>query len=46
MRKVVIQTTEPVSTKEATKRLVKIIDTTYAKAELKEVTYNTTHIKS
>ena len=32
MRKVVIQTAEPASTKEATERLVKILDSTYVKA--------------
>ena len=46
MREIVIQTTEPVSTIEANEVLVKILDSTYSKADLKQVSDNTTHIKS
>ena len=34
MREVVIQTAEPASTREYNERLLKIIDSTYAKSEL------------
>ena len=40
MRKVVMQTSEPASTWEATKRMMKILDSTYAKADLKGVVDN------
>ena len=40
MRKVVMQTAEIASTREATERMVKIIDITYANADLKQVDYN------
>ena len=36
----------PVSTREATERLVKILDSTYTKAELKQVAANETQLKS
>ena len=40
MREVVIQTEEKVSTRETTERLVKILDSTYEKADLKQVSDN------
>ena len=42
MCKVVIQITETVSTRKATKRLVKIFDSTYAKSDLEQVAANVT----
>ena len=36
MQEVVMNTEEPYSTREATKRFVKILDSTYAKADLDE----------
>ena len=42
MRKLVMQTAEPASKIEATKRLVKIIDITYVNADLKQVANNAT----
>ena len=44
--KVVILTAEPASAREATERLLKILNSTYAKAYLKQVSYNTTHINT
>ena len=46
MRKLVMQTSEPVSTREATEMLVKILNSTYAKAELQQVAANTIHMIS
>ena len=46
MRKVVMQTAEPSSTREGTERLIKILDNTYAKLDLKQVAYNTTQINA
>ena len=43
---VVIHTTEPVSTKEATEILVKILGSTYAKADLKQVANNATQLNA
>ena len=37
MREVVMQTSEPASTQEDTKRMVSILDSTYAKSDLKQV---------
>ena len=42
MREVVMQTAEPASTIEATERMVKILTSTYAKAELKQIANNAT----
>ena len=44
MCEVVIQTSEPVSTREATDILVKILYSTYSKEDLKQVTDNATHM--
>ena len=44
MRKVLIQTAEPVSSREATERLVKILDITYAKSYLKQISDNSNHM--
>ena len=44
MYEVVMQTAETDFTREATDILVKILNSTYAKAELKQVDNNTTHI--
>ena len=46
MREVAMQTTEPVSTREANERLVKTLNDTYAKADLKQVTYNATQMNA
>ena len=46
MRELVMQTAEPVSTREATKRLVKILDITYSEASLEHVAANTTHMNA
>ena len=44
MCKVVINIAEPDSAREATEILVKILDITYAKADLKQVAYNEIHM--
>ena len=44
MWEVVMQTAEPDTTIEATERLVKILDSTYVKANLKQVADNATHM--
>ena len=41
-----MQTAEPDSTREATERMLKIFDSTYAYAELNQVADNTNHMKS
>ena len=46
MHKVVIQTAETVSTMEATDRLVKILNSTYANADLEQVAANSAKLKS
>ena len=43
---VVIQTSEPDSTREATEILLKIFKSTYAKADLKQVANNATQMKA
>ena len=40
MREVVMQTTEPASTQESTEKMVKILERTYEKADLKQVVNN------
>ena len=44
MGEVVMQTVEPVSTREVTDRMVKIINSTYEKEYLKKVADNTTYL--
>ena len=44
MRKLVMQTAEIASTRETTERLIKIIDSTYAKEDLKQLAHNATQI--
>ena len=44
MREVVMQTVEIASTREATDRMVKILNSAYAKAELKQVADNATQL--
>ena len=44
VRKVVMQTAELSSTREATKLMVKILESTYVKADLKQVDDNATHM--
>ena len=44
MCKVVIQTVETASTKEDTEQMVKIINSNYAKSDLKQVADNATHM--
>ena len=39
-----MQTAEPASTRQANEILVKILDSTYAKSDLKPVVYNATHL--
>ena len=46
MREVVMQTAEPVSTREGTERMVKILDSTYARVDLDQVADNATHLNS
>ena len=46
MCKVIMQTAETASAREDTERLVKIFDSTYANAKLKQVDNNTTHLNS
>ena len=46
MREVAMQTAEPVSTRETTGRLVKPLKSNYAKADLKQVTGNETHLNA
>ena len=46
MRKVVMKTAEPASTREATEQMVKILNNTYAKADLKQVADNATQMKA
>ena len=41
-----MQTAEIDSTREATERMVKIIDSAYVKADLKQVSDNATHINA
>ena len=40
MRKVLMHTTEPASTREATERILKILDSTYSKVDLEQVVSN------
>ena len=44
MHKVIMSTAEPAYTREATGILVKIIDSTYARADLKQVADNANHM--
>ena len=44
VRGVVMQTSEPVSTKEATDRLVKIFDIIYAESDLERLSAKATHM--
>ena len=46
MRNVVIQTEELASSRKANEKLVKFLDITYVKAELKQVANNATHLNS
>ena len=46
MREVVMQTSEPVSTREATDKLVEILYSAYSKSNLKQVANNTTQMNS
>ena len=46
MREVVMQNSEPVSTRESTERLVKTLNSTYAKSDLKQVADNATHLNA
>ena len=41
-----MHTAEPTSTREATERIVKILDSYYAKADLKQVANNATHLNA
>ena len=44
MNELVMQTAEPDSAREATERLGRILDSNYAKADLKQVADNATHM--
>ena len=46
MFEVVMQNSEPAPTRETTEKMVKILDSTYAKADLKQVTNDATHMNS
>ena len=46
MCKVVIQTAEPSSTREANEQIVKVLGSTYAKLDLNQVANNTTHLNA
>ena len=46
MLKVVMQTVEPASTRKVTEKLVKILDSTYAKADLKQVDNSATQVNA
>ena len=46
MRELFMQTQEPVSTRDDTKMLVKILDITYWKADLEQVSANATHMNA
>ena len=46
MRKVAMQTAEPAYTREPTEIFVKIIDSTYAKSDLKQLANNATRLKA
>ena len=46
MHEVVMQTEEPDSTQEATEKMVKILDITYVKVDLKQVYNNATQLNS
>ena len=46
MREVVMQTSEPSSTRGATERMVKILNSTYTKAGLEQVVNNASHINA
>ena len=46
MCEVAIQTAEPVSTREATDRMVKILDINYENADLEQVAANATHLNA
>ena len=46
MRKGVMQTSEPASTQEGTERMANIIDSTYSKAYLKQVSNSATHLNA
>ena len=46
MRELVMQSEEPVSTREATERMVKVLDITYVKEEIKQVAENATQLNT
>ena len=46
MCEVIIQNVEPVSTRESNKRLVKILDSTHAKADLKQAANTSTQLNN
>ena len=46
MHEVVMQTAEPDSTREATERIMKILDSTYAKADLENIVANNNHLNA
>ena len=46
MREVATHTAEPGSTQETTERILKILDSTYAKADLRHVADNNSHMNA
>ena len=46
MREVVIQTEEPVSTRESTERMVRVLDSNYTRAEPEQVVANVTQLNA
>ena len=46
MHKVVMQTADPVSTRKATEQMVKILNSTYAKVYLKQVTHKASQMNA
>ena len=46
MREVDMQTAEPASTRASTERLVRILDSTYVRANFKQVAHDATHLNA
>ena len=46
MREVDMQTAEPASTREATERLVRILDSTYSRSNRKHIAHDATHLNA
>ena len=46
MIKMLMQNAKPISTRESTERLVKILDSTYTKSDIEQVADNSTHLNA